>query len=136
MKKLLKFLMLNLLLISCSTKPNINKIVGNYIKNNGEISNTKYDISKEKLTENKEIYFANIEGDYWCGTGGCTTILLSKDKENNLKVINEFSPILDIKVSNEIINNWKVLYITVGDGSSKEIKKLIYDIKKGAYIIK
>lgn len=62
-----------------------------YIKNNKTSNNkVKYTIAKIDLNADKtEEVFVSIEGKDFCGTGGCTTLLLKKEK-NDYKLLNDF----------------------------------------------
>lgn len=73
--------------------------------------------------DGKEEVFVNFITPYFCGTGGCTILLLNSD----MQLITSFSPMKTIFAGELVENGWKVL-ITRVEG---DWRKLIY--KNGAY---
>ena len=71
---------------------------------------------------NKEV-FVNFITSYFCGTGGCTILLLN----SNLKMINKFTSTRTLFVEKTLQNDWRVL-LTKSEGNWK---KLIYE--SGSY---
>lgn len=130
-------LILALGFVSCNNKTNhkqgLENWVKNYIKENGdEDSETTYTFSKVELNNETITYLVNIEGEYWCGTGGCPVLLVGKNN-GIFKLINNFSPIQEIKVSEKVVNGWKELHIVIGDGGSSENQTYVYDSKSKLY---
>lgn len=74
----------------------------------------KIDVNKDG---NEEV-FVNFMTSYFCGTGGCTVLLLN----NDLDLITRFSPIRTIYGEETIENGWRVL-MTESEGNWR---KLIY----------
>ena len=73
--------------------------------------------------DGKQEVFVNFITSYFCGTGGCTVLLLNSDME----LITRFSPMGTFFVGELVENGWKVLITRVeGDWT-----KLIY--KNGTY---
>ena len=68
--------------------------------------------------DGKEEYFVNFMSPYFCGTGGCTVLLL--DHESN--IITKFT-VMDnpIYVEKSEHNGWKVLLVR-SEGELKELK--------------
>lgn len=116
-----------------SDKQALEKWIKNYIKENGdEESKTTYTFSKVALTKNTTTYFVNLEGEIWCGTGGCPTLLVSKNDET-FKLMNDFSPIQELKIGEKEVNSWKELHIVIGDGGSSENQKYQYKTTSKKY---
>lgn len=67
--------------------------------------------------------FVNFITPYFCGSGGCTVLLLN----NNLELITRFSPTKTLFVGEQMENNWKVLITRV----DADWKKLVYE--NGSY---
>lgn len=139
MKKttILAMLILALGFAGCNTKTNdkqvLEKWVKNYIKENREeASETTYTFSKVDLNKEATTYFINFEGEIWCGTGGCPTLLVSKNNET-FKLINDFSPIQELKIGEKEVNSWKELHIIIGDGGSSENQKYQYKTTSKKY---
>ncbi len=68
--------------------------------------------------DGKNEVFVNFLTSYFCGTGGCTLLLLN----SNLKLITRFSSTRTLFVEQTFQNNWKVI-MTKSQGSWR---KLIY----------
>lgn len=58
----------------------------------------------------------NFITPYFCGTGGCTILLLDSD----LKLISTFSPTKTLYVEEEMINGWRVI-LTKYDGKWRKM---------------
>ena len=69
--------------------------------------------------DGKEEMFVNFGTPYFCGSGGCTVLLLN----SSLELITRFSPTQVLFVENATENGWKVLF-TRTEGSWK---KLVYE---------
>ncbi|MGY0407332.1 MAG: hypothetical protein ACWIPJ_03110, partial [Polaribacter sp.] len=84
----------------------------------------KFQLYKVDLNNdgNKEV-FVNFMTSYFCGTGGCTILLLN----SNLKKINKFTVIRTLYIEKTLQNGWRVL-MTKSEGNWV---KLMY--KNGAY---
>jgi hypothetical protein len=82
---------------------------------------TAIDLNGDKIDE----IFVYLNSRYFCGTGGCTFLLLDKD----LNLITQFTvtrtPIL---VSNKIENGWKKLYLR-----SNGYREMVYNIHNKSY---
>ncbi len=103
-----------------------------YLQENDDTTE-KYQVSDVKLTKGKQTYFVNVESEMLCGTGGCPLLIIVKNSDNTFAIINDFSPIQDITISDEVKNNWKVLNVLIGDGGSSEMQRYIYDKKSKMY---
>ena len=69
--------------------------------------------------DGKQEVFVNFMTPYFCGTGGCTLLLL----DDKMKLINKFTVTrTPIFAKNTMINDWKVL-LTRSQG---DLKKLVY----------
>ena len=80
----------------------------------------KFQIYKVDLNgDGNDEVFVNFMTTYFCGTGGCTVLLLSSD----LDLITRFSPIRTLYVEETLENGWKVL-LTESEGTWR---KLIYE---------
>ena len=69
--------------------------------------------------DGSEEIFVNFVSSYFCGSGGCTVLLLNK----NLELITRFSPTQTLYVGRKVENGWSILH-TRADG---EWKKLVYE---------
>lgn len=69
--------------------------------------------------DGSEEIFVNFGTSYFCGTGGCTVLLLN----SQLELITKFSPTQTLYISDEIVNGWAIL-LTNAEG---DWKKLIYE---------
>lgn len=69
--------------------------------------------------DGKEEVFVNFISSYFCGTGGCTVLLL----DSNLELINRFSPTQTLYIEETVQNDWKVIF-TKAEG---KWRKLIYE---------
>ena len=69
--------------------------------------------------DGSEEIFVNFVSSYFCGSGGCTVLLLNK----NLELITRFSPSRTLYVGKEVENGWRVL-LTDSEG---EWRKLVYE---------
>lgn len=84
----------------------------------------KFQLYKVDLNNNgNEEVFVKFATSYFCGTGGCTVLLL----DNNMDLITKLSPTQDLYVENAVENGYKVL-LTYTEG---EWRKLVYE--KGSY---
>ncbi len=84
----------------------------------------KFQLYKIDLNNDGNIeVFVNFMTSYFCGTGGCTILLLN----SNLEMINKFTSIRTLYVEQTLQNDWRVL-LTKPDGNWR---KLIYE--NGAY---
>lgn len=84
----------------------------------------KFQLYKVDLNgDGNEEVFVNFITSYFCGTGGCTILLLDSD----LAFINSFSPMRTLYVDESSKNDWKVLLTK----SEEKWRKLIYE--KDAY---
>ena len=72
----------------------------------------KVDLNKDG---NDEV-FVNFMTPYFCGTGGCTVLLL----DNNLELITRFSPMQTLYVEEQLENGWRVL-MTESEGSWRKL---------------
>ena len=76
-----------------------------------------FQLYKTDLNEDgKDEVFVNFGTPYFCGSGGCTVLLLSSD----LKLITNFSPTQTLYVEDATENNWKVL-LTEAEGSWRKL---------------
>ena len=69
--------------------------------------------------DGSEEVFVNFGTTYFCGSGGCTVLLLNSDME----LITKFSPTQTLYIDKASENGWKVLY-TNTNGSWR---KLVFD---------
>lgn len=69
--------------------------------------------------DGKNEVFVNFITPYFCGTGGCTILLLDSD----LKLISTFSPTKTLYIEEEMINGWRVI-LTKSDG---KWRKMVFD---------
>ncbi len=112
----------------------IEEMIKAYIKENGNTNApANYQVVTIDLAKGKQIYLVNIEDDDWCGTGGCAVLLIEKMSNDNFRVMNEFIPIQGFHIRNEVKNDWKVLDILIGDGSSSETQRYVYNDKSKMY---
>lgn len=80
----------------------------------------KFELYKVDLnSDGSEEVFVNFGTSYFCGSGGCTILLLS----DKLELITKFSPTQTLFIGKEIENSWAIL-LTRADG---DWKKLIYE---------
>lgn len=80
----------------------------------------KFQLYKVDLNnDGDEEIFVNFITSYFCGTGGCTLLLL----DSNLELITKFSPTQTLYVENALTNDWSVL-LTKSEGKWRE---LIYE---------
>ena len=80
----------------------------------------KFQLYKVDLNnDGKDEVFINFITSYFCGTGGCTVLLLT----NNLELITRFSPTQTLYVEKSVENDWSVL-LTHTEGSWRQ---LIYE---------
>ena len=80
----------------------------------------KFQLYKVDLNNNgSDEIFVNFGTSYFCGSGGCTVLLLS----DKLELITKFSPTQALFIGKELENGWVTLH-TRADG---EWKKLIYE---------
>lgn len=78
--------------------------------------------------DKKDEYFIRLNGSYFCGSGGCTFLLL----DNTLKLINRFT-VMQAPVfrSSKVNNGWNELIV---HGSAKDkFVHLVFDPTKGKY---
>lgn len=78
-------------------------------------------------------YFVKLEGQYFCGTGGCTFYLLNSNFEVNTKFTVTTPPIF--RTSSQT-NGWNDLILLGDYNENGEVKNYIhlkYDKKKGNY---
>ncbi len=125
---------------SCTQKASKNKAlhewINNYIlENEGDLPNTTYKISKIDLNESEVTFLIHVEGNDWCGTGGCPVWLVCKLNDGTFSLINDFTPIQEIRVSEHIKNHWKQLQITIGDGGSSENQTYSYSPEQQMYLL-
>lgn len=89
-----------------------------------EVDQRKFQLYQIDLNNNGENeIFVNFVTPYFCGSGGCTVLLLDK----NLSLINAFSPARTFYVEDKLENGYKVI-LTNTEGSWR---KLIF--KNGSY---
>lgn len=69
--------------------------------------------------DGSEEIFVNFGTSYFCGSGGCTVLLLN----NKLELITRFSPTQTLYVEKAVENGWRVL-LTKTEGSWR---KLVYE---------
>lgn len=104
----------------------INFLTLSYLKDDLQFlteNDRKFQFYKIDLNEDgKEEYFVRFMSSYFCGTGGCTFLLLDRYAE----VINKFT-VMDapIYVSKEKTNGWKNLIVQSGG----KFKELFFDGK-------
>lgn len=67
---------------------------------------------------NEEV-FVNFMTPYFCGTGGCTVLLLN----SNIELITRFSPVQSVYVEETMKNEWKNLWSNTGG----EWRELVYE---------
>lgn len=80
----------------------------------------KFQIYKIDLNKDgKEEIFVNFITSYFCGTGGCTVLLL----DSNLELINRFSPTQTLYIEEDFQNDWKVIR-TKSEG---KWRKIVYE---------
>lgn len=104
----------------------INFLTQSYLKNDLQFlteNDRKFQFYKIDLNDDgKEEYFIRFMSSYFCGTGGCTFLLLDRYAE----VINKFT-VMDapIYISKDKTNGWKKLIVQSGG----KFKELIFDGK-------
>ncbi|MGV8962078.1 MAG: hypothetical protein ACOH2V_01705 [Candidatus Saccharimonadaceae bacterium] len=80
----------------------------------------KFQLYKIDLNnDGKEEIFVNFITSYFCGSGGCTVLLL----DNHLELVTRFSPTQTLYVDKTVENGWKVL-LTYTEG---KLRKLVYE---------
>ena len=80
----------------------------------------KFQLYKVDLNgDGNDEVFVNFMTTYFCGTGGCTVLLLNSD----LGLITRFSPVRTLYVEDAFKNGWKVLMTE----SEQKWRKLIYE---------
>jgi hypothetical protein len=104
----------------------INFLTQSYLKNDLQFlteNDRKFQFYKIDLNDDgKEEYFIRFMSSYFCGTGGCTFLLLDRYAE----VINKFT-VMDapVYISKDKTNGWKKLIVQ----SEGKFKELIFDGK-------
>lgn len=104
----------------------INFLTQSYLKNDLQFlteNDRKFQFYKIDLNDDgKKEYFVRFMSSYFCGTGGCTFLLLDRYAE----VINKFT-VMDapIYISKDKTNGWKKLIVQ----SVGKFKELIFDGK-------
>ena len=104
----------------------INFLTQSYLENDLQFlteNDRKFQFYKIDLNDDgKEEYFVRFMSSYFCGTGGCTFLLLDRYAE----VINKFT-VMDapIYISKDKTNGWKKLIVQ----SVGKFKELIFDGK-------
>ncbi|WP_343555137.1 hypothetical protein [Sphingobacterium sp.] len=78
--------------------------------------------------DKKDEYFIRLNGSYFCGSGGCTFLLL----DNTFKLINRFTVMkAPVFRSSKVTNGWNELIV---HGSTKDkFVHLVFDPNKGKY---
>lgn len=103
-------------------------LINDYLKADIGVIDTgdrKFNIHEVDLNnDQKKETFVNLYTPYFCGTGGCTVLLL----DNNLKLMNRFTVTeTPLYIDPAFENNWKVIYVK----SKGQWKSLTYT--KGKY---
>jgi hypothetical protein len=89
---------------------------------------TRYSVAKLSLDDKTQMDFVYISGQRWCGSGGCTALLLRLDR-TSFKVIEKFSLVrLPILVLPNLTNGWHDIALWVrGGGASGRPAVLRYN---------
>jgi hypothetical protein len=104
----------------------INFLTQSYLKNDLQFlteNDRKFQFYKIDLNnDGKEEYFIRFMSSYFCGTGGCTFLLLDRYSE----LITKFT-VMDtpIYVSKDVVNSWSKLIVQSGG----KFKELVFDGK-------
>jgi hypothetical protein len=101
-----------------STSPELLKAVRKFVgKAGGDTSDTKYIAAYAHLSGNSgQQAIVYLIGSYWCGTGGCTAVVL-QPKKNKFYVMSRFSVTqLPIRVLETASNGWQDIGVWVEGG--------------------
>lgn len=89
------------------------------------------DLNNDALND----YLVRLEGDSWCGTGGCT-VLIVEQQPDELKLLNDLSTVQDMSVAEENNDGWQQIKVEIGGGGSKpETLLYVYDKNRAKYIL-
>jgi hypothetical protein len=101
-----------------------------YLKSHGltEDRTTRYSVASVSLDDKTQMELVYISGQRWCGSGGCTALLL-KPEQSSFKIIERFTLVrLPIRVLTEVTNGWHEIAMWVqGGGISGRTVVLRYD---------
>lgn len=104
-----------------------------YLKGHGLTMDqtTRYSAASVSLDNKTPMELVYISGQRWCGSGGCTALLLKPD-QSSFKVIERFTLVrLPIRVLPEMTNGWHEIAMWVqGGGISGRTVVLRYDGSK------
>jgi hypothetical protein len=103
-----------------------------YLKDpTSEDSTTRYSTATVSLDGKTPMRLVYISGQQWCGSGGCTALLLTSDR-SLFKVIQKFTSVqLPIRVLSTTTAGWHDLAFWIrGGGSSPVMVVLRYDGSK------
>lgn len=107
--------------------------LNHYNKINWDNEKTNFKVATMDLNndDNNE-FFVALEWDYWCGTGGCTTLLLNK-KESKYNVLNDFWVQQGISLLKDKTNNWNRIYLHSNDRWTDYVVEMAYQLGTNKY---
>jgi hypothetical protein len=91
----------------------------NYLKDgsSSEDTTTRYSIAPVALHDSMQVILVYITGRRWCGSGGCTALLLKPEGSSSFKVIDRFTLVrLPIRILPSETNGWHDLAVWVEGG--------------------
>jgi hypothetical protein len=81
-----------------------------------EDTTTRYSVAPVSLDDKTQMEMVYVSGDAWCGSGGCTALLLTRDR-SSFEVIQRFSLArLPIRVLPNVTNAWHDMTMPVAGG--------------------
>ncbi len=96
----------------------LTKFLINYVENaGGDPTNTKYVAAYVSLSgapQNEVIVY--LTGSFWCGTGGCTMLVLAPEKDHFILVSTTTISRTPIRVLNSAHNGWHDIGVWVEGG--------------------
>ncbi len=99
------------------TKPaeNLNEFLRSYL-HESSTPDLRYAVAFVHLTAGSEAAIVYIEGGGWCGSGGCTALILAPEK-SSYRVVSKLTIVrLPIRVLDTSTNGWRDLAVTVVGG--------------------
>lgn len=101
------------------TNASIRGFLQGYLQSGGHSDNTaRYSVANVSLNNNKKAFVIYITGDAWCGSGGCTAMIV-KPEGQSFKVINKITLArLPIQILPTKTRGWYDLAMPVGGGGS------------------
>jgi hypothetical protein len=116
-------------------KPALQQAISSYTKQQGappEASDRFYADSIDLNGDGTQDAVVILSTSYWCGTGGCTMLILEGQKDKTFRLVSESSLVRPpVTVSDSKTNGWRDLILTVsGGGMPAKTVALKFDGKK------